>query len=359
MGKSLQNGLQAGGQGGKGTPTHTALPPGMAAPSSDPSKAITVAQSPRIEGPQEVKPQSPEKRKGGEEKSTKAVCAGGSPSSAAPAPSKGPQHCGKVKEDVPKGKGAEGTKKEKGEALSGQQPPSTASNKREMGLGRKEPEKAKKGVGGGKKEPKEMKEPAKSINKSEGAKREVGGTREKPEGVAKGMGKAKGEPRESKEAPRGGEEAPAESKAEQVESKEETGESTDQEQVMPAAVTLCTVLPCHAALLPVWLWLQAVLVAGVLQPSSLQCCSLLPQAPKDVWYEADKVWLVQQDGFALGKPSPHNTKGRSGLWCAHGIALCRWLMVPHCSHAAEARRGDTGAASGQSAGAPGCRWQHH
>lgn len=92
MGKSLQNGLQAGGQGGKGTPTHTALPPGMAAPSSDPSKAITVAQSPRIEGPQEVKPQSPEKRKGGEEKSTKAVCAGGSPSSAAPAPSKGPQH---------------------------------------------------------------------------------------------------------------------------------------------------------------------------------------------------------------------------------------------------------------------------
>ena len=101
VGKSLQNGLQAGGQGGKGTSTHTALPPGTAAPSSDPSKAITVAQSPRIEGPQEVKPQSPEKRKGGEEKSTKAVCAGGSPSSAAPAPSKGPQHCGKVKEDVP------------------------------------------------------------------------------------------------------------------------------------------------------------------------------------------------------------------------------------------------------------------
>uniref|UniRef100_A0A8C9LAS4 Myosin XVIIIB n=1 Tax=Pavo cristatus TaxID=9049 RepID=A0A8C9LAS4_PAVCR len=252
VGKSLQNGLQAGGQGGKETPAHTALPSGTVAPSSDPSKAPTVAQSPQTEGPQAVKPQSPEKRKGGEVKSPKAVCPGGSPQSAAPVPSKGPQHCGKVKEgDVPKGKGPEGTKKEKGAALSGQQPPSTASNKRELGLGRKEPEKMKKDVGGGKKEPKEMKELAKSTNKSEGAKREVGGTQEKPEGVTKGVGKAKGEPRESKEAPRRGEEAPVESKAAHVESKEETGESAAQEQVMPAAVTLCTVLSwCHAALLP-------------------------------------------------------------------------------------------------------------
>ncbi|XP_052547067.1 LOW QUALITY PROTEIN: unconventional myosin-XVIIIb [Tympanuchus pallidicinctus] len=253
VGKSLQNGLQAGGQGGKGTPTHTALPPGTAAPSSDPSKAPTVAQSPRSEGPQAVKPQSPEKKKGGEDKSPKAACPGGSPPSTAPAISKGPQHCGKVKEgDLPKGKGPEGTKKEKGAALSGQQFSSTASTKRELGLGKKELEKMKKDVGGGKKEPKEMKEPAKSTNKSEGAKREAGGTREKPEGVAKGVGKAKGEPREGKEAPQGGEEALAESKAAPVESKEETGESADQEQ-----------------------------------------------APKDVWYEADKVWLVQQDGFVL------------------------------------------------------------
>ncbi|XP_072207016.1 unconventional myosin-XVIIIb [Excalfactoria chinensis] len=245
VGKSQQNGLQASGQGGKEAPTHTALPPGTAAPSSDPSKAPTVVKSSQPEGPQAVKPQSPEKRKG-EEKSPKAVCPGGSPPSAAPAPSKEPQHCGKVKEgDVPKRKGTEGSKKEKGEALSGQQPPSTVSNKRELGLGRKETEKMKKDVGGGKKEPKEMKEPAKSTKKSEGAKREAGGTREKPEGVAKGAEKAKGEPREK-------EEASAESKAAHMESKEETRESTEQEQV-----------------------------------------------PKDVWYEADKVWLVQQDGFVL------------------------------------------------------------
>lgn len=337
VGKSLQNGLQAGGQGGKGTPTHTALPPGTAAPSSDPSKAPTVAQSPRSEGPQAVKPQSPEKKKGGEEKSPKAACPGGSPPSTAPAISKGPQHCGKVKEgDVPKGKGPEGTKKEKGAALSGQQSSSTASTKRELGLGKKELEKMKKDVGGGKKEPKEMKEPAKSTNKSEGAKREAGGTREKPEGAAKGVGKAKGEPREGKEAPQGGEEALAESKAAHGESKEETGESADQEQVMPAAVALCTVPSwCHAALLPLWLWLQAVLVAVVLQSSSLQCCSLLLQAPKDVWYEADKVWLVQQDGFVLGKPSTHSTEGRRGLWCAMARHCVSGLWLPCCSHAAE------------------------
>uniref|UniRef100_A0A8C2TA19 Myosin XVIIIB n=1 Tax=Coturnix japonica TaxID=93934 RepID=A0A8C2TA19_COTJA len=272
VGKSLQNGLQASRQGGKEPPTHTALPPGTAAHSSDTSKAPTVVQSPRPEDPQAVKPQSPEKRKG-EEKSPKAACPGGSPPSAAPATSKDPQQCGKVKEgDVPKRKGPEGTKKEKGSALSGQQPPNTVSNKKELGLGRKELEKMKKDVGGGKKEPKEMKEPAKSTNKSEGAKREAGGTREKPEGVAKGAGKAKGEPQKK-------EEAPAESKAAHMESKEETRESTEQEQVMFAAVTLCTSL-----------WLGC--------SSSLQCCSLL-QAPKDMWYEADKVWLVQQDGFML------------------------------------------------------------
>uniref|UniRef100_A0A8C2TCW5 Myosin XVIIIB n=1 Tax=Coturnix japonica TaxID=93934 RepID=A0A8C2TCW5_COTJA len=275
VGKSLQNGLQASRQGGKEPPTHTALPPGTAAHSSDTSKAPTVVQSPRPEDPQAVKPQSPEKRKG-EEKSPKAACPGGSPPSAAPATSKDPQQCGKVKEgDVPKRKGPEGTKKEKGSALSGQQPPNTVSNKKELGLGRKELEKMKKDVGGGKKEPKEMKEPAKSTNKSEGAKREAGGTREKPEGVAKGAGKAKGEPQKK-------EEAPAESKAAHMESKEETRESTEQEQVMFAAVTLCTVLQS--------LWLGC--------SSSLQCCSLL-QAPKDMWYEADKVWLVQQDGFML------------------------------------------------------------
>uniref|UniRef100_A0A803XUR7 Myosin motor domain-containing protein n=1 Tax=Meleagris gallopavo TaxID=9103 RepID=A0A803XUR7_MELGA len=278
-------GRWTGGQGD--TNTHSTAP-GTAAPSSDPSKAPTVAQSPWPEGPQAVKPQSPEKKKGGEEKSPKAACPGGSPPSAAPAISKGPQHCGKVKEgDVPKGKGPEGTKKEKGAALSGQQSSSTASPKRELGLGKKELEKMKKDVGGRKKEPKEMKEPAKSTKKSESAKREAGGTQEKPDGVAKGVGKAKGEPQESKEAPQGGEEALAESKAARVESKEETGESADQEQVMLAAVTLSTVLSwCHAALLPLWLWLQA-------------CCSLLLQAPKDVWYEADKVWLMQQDGFVL------------------------------------------------------------
>uniref|UniRef100_A0A8C2T7K5 Myosin XVIIIB n=1 Tax=Coturnix japonica TaxID=93934 RepID=A0A8C2T7K5_COTJA len=280
VGKSLQNGLQASRQGGKEPPTHTALPPGTAAHSSDTSKAPTVVQSPRPEDPQAVKPQSPEKRKG-EEKSPKAACPGGSPPSAAPATSKDPQQCGKVKEgDVPKRKGPEGTKKEKGSALSGQQPPNTVSNKKELGLGRKELEKMKKDVGGGKKEPKEMKEPAKSTNKSEGAKREAGGTREKPEGVAKGAGKAKGEPQKK-------EEAPAESKAAHMESKEETRESTEQEQCCAGVMQLSC--PCGCGCRQS-LWLGC--------SSSLQCCSLL-QAPKDMWYEADKVWLVQQDGFML------------------------------------------------------------
>ncbi|NXN70356.1 MY18B protein, partial [Himantopus himantopus] len=58
------------------------------------------------------------------------------------------------------------------------------------------------------------------------------------------VGKAKKEPGDGKEAPGDGKEAPGESK--------ETGESTDKDQ-----------------------------------------------APRDVWYEAEKVWLVQQDGFTL------------------------------------------------------------
>ncbi|XP_030357264.1 unconventional myosin-XVIIIb [Strigops habroptila] len=174
------------------------------------------------------------------EKSPKDPCLGGSPQSPAPAPSKGPQCSSKAPAkvgDTAKSTVPESTKKEKGAPLSRVEPPARAGAKRELGPARREPEKMKKDVGDGKKEPREIKKPGKTANKSEGPKEEPGRTQEKSEDVAKELGKAKEKPGEGKEAP-------GESK--------ETGESTDKDQ-----------------------------------------------APRDVWYEAEKVWLVQEDGFTL------------------------------------------------------------
>ncbi|XP_050762924.1 unconventional myosin-XVIIIb [Gymnogyps californianus] len=242
----LQNGLHTEGQGGEGVPAppRKELPPRRAAPGAIPSKASSPEPGPAAAAPKPAetpRPEAPEAAKPScPEKSPKDPHLGGSPLAPAPAPSKGPQSCSKIpaKEgDAPKGTGPEGTKKEKGAPLSHEQHPAKARAKRELGLAGKEPEKMKKDVGGDKKEPREIKKPGKTANKSEGLKGEPGGIQEKSEDVAKEVGKAKEEPEEGKEAP-------GESK--------ETGESTDKDQ-----------------------------------------------APRDVWYEAEKVWLIQQDGFTL------------------------------------------------------------
>lgn len=110
-----------------------------------------------------------------------------------------------------------------------------------------------------------------------------------------------------------------------------------------------------------------------------------PQAPRDVWYEAEKVWLIQQDGFTLGN-SPSSAldetgREQSGLWVLCPALPRCWLCplglspghsrpcpgLPHpgtltslsFSHTAEARRGDPGAASGEGEGAPGRGWHCH
>ncbi|KAM9219208.1 LOW QUALITY PROTEIN: unconventional myosin-XVIIIb [Leptosomus discolor] len=236
-GRLLQNGLHAEGQGGEGVsaPPRKALPPRTAVPGAVPSKA----QSPKP--PETPHPEAPKAAKTScPEKCPKDPRPGGSPPAPAPAPSKGPQHCSKVpakERDTPKGTGLESPQKEKGAAPSHEEPLAKARTKREPRPAKKEPEKMKKDIGGGKKEPREIKKPGKTANKSEGLKEEPGGIQEKSEDVTKKVGKVKEEPGE-------GEEAPGEVKV--------TGESTDKDQ-----------------------------------------------APRDVWYEAEKVWLIQQDGFTL------------------------------------------------------------
>ncbi|XP_074966844.1 unconventional myosin-XVIIIb [Phalacrocorax aristotelis] len=246
-GQPLQNGVHAEGQGGEGVvaPPRKELPPGRAVPGAIPSKAPSSAPSPAAAALKPVETPHPEAPKAAKlsclEKNPTDTCSGGGPVAPAPAPSKDPQCCSKVPEkegDAPKGTGPESTKKEKGAPPSHEQHPAKAKAKRELGLARKEPEKMKKDVGGGKKEPMEIKKPGKTTNKSEGPKGEMGGVQEESEDVAKEVGKVKEEPGEDKEA--------------HGESKEKTGESMDEDQ-----------------------------------------------APRDVWYEAEKVWLIQQDGFTL------------------------------------------------------------
>ncbi|XP_059683822.1 unconventional myosin-XVIIIb [Gavia stellata] len=246
-GQPLQNGLHVEGQRGEGVPAppRTELPPGGAALGAIPSKAASTTPGPAAAAPRPAETPRPEAPKAAKppcpEKSPKDPLPGGSPPAPAPTPSKGPQRCSKIpaKEgDAPKGTGAESTKKEKGAPPSHEQHAAKARARREPGPARKEPEKMKKDVGGGKKEPREIKKPGKTTNKSEELKGELGGIQEKSEDVVKEVGRAKEEPGDGKEAP--------------GESKEETGEGTAKDQ-----------------------------------------------APRDVWYEAEKVWLVQQDGFTL------------------------------------------------------------
>ncbi|XP_035421609.1 unconventional myosin-XVIIIb [Cygnus atratus] len=271
-GQPLQNGLHAEGQGGDGAPAppNTVLPPGRAAPGPGPCKAPAPTPSPAAATPRPAEtphPGAPEAAKplSCPEKSPKDAHPGGSPPAPAPAPSKGPQSCSKgpVKEgDALKGKGPEGSKKEKGAPESSKKkggpairegPAAKGRTKRELVLAKKEPEKMKKDAGGGKKELREIKEPGKTTNKSEGPKGEPGGIQGKPEDVAKEeAGKAKEKSGKSKEAPERSKEAPGDSREASMESKEETADSADQDQ-----------------------------------------------APRDVWYEAEKVWLLQRDGFTL------------------------------------------------------------
>ncbi|XP_068767615.1 unconventional myosin-XVIIIb [Struthio camelus] len=122
---------------------------------------------------------------------------------------------------------------------------------------RRGPESAKKE----KAAPKSHKEPpakARAKKEPEKMKKEVGGGKKEP-GEVKEPGKAKNESEGSKGKPGGIQEKPGDVvkeagkvKEEAGERKEEPGESTDQDQ-----------------------------------------------APSDTWYEAEKVWLVQQDGFTL------------------------------------------------------------
>ncbi|TRZ04590.1 hypothetical protein HGM15179_022514 [Zosterops borbonicus] len=178
-------------------------------------------------------------------KSPKDSFLGGSSPSPAPAPSQGPQRGSKVpvKEgDVPKGTVPESTK-EKGTPLRHEEPPAKVKTQRELLSARKEPEKMKKDVGRGKKEPREIKKPEKTTNKSESVKEEPGGIQEKSTDVGKEEGTAKESSGRSKEMSKS---------MEKDQDQEALGESTDKDQ-----------------------------------------------APRDVWYEAEKVWLIQQDGFTL------------------------------------------------------------
>uniref|UniRef100_A0A8B9ICR7 Myosin XVIIIB n=1 Tax=Anser brachyrhynchus TaxID=132585 RepID=A0A8B9ICR7_9AVES len=234
-----------------------------------------------------------------------------------PAPSKGPQSCSKgpVKEgDALKGKGPEGSKKEKGAPEGSKKgapairegPAAKGRTRRELVLAKKEPEKMRKDAGGGKKELREIKEPGKTTNKSEGPKGEPGGIQGKPEDVAKEAGKAKEKSGKSKEAPGRSKEAPGESKEASTESKEETG----------VRVQFCAAPPvrvpsaggcgggrrAEGGSAVGW---KCLCGWGRRFSCSVSCPFLhisplsTPQAPRDVWYEAEKVWLLQQDGFTL------------------------------------------------------------
>ncbi|XP_063029021.1 unconventional myosin-XVIIIb [Melospiza melodia melodia] len=313
----LRNGLKAEGQGGKGltAPPNKELPP---VPGTVPSKTPApgpaetppkkTETSPKTAAPAPKSAETPPKRaetpckpaettpkpaettpkpaetpqpgapKVGKllwpRKSLKDTFLGGSPPTPAPAPSQGPQRGSKVpgKEgDTPKGKGTilESTKKEKGTALRHEERPAKGKAQRELLSARKEPEKMKKDVGGGKPEPREVKKPEKATNKPEALKGEPGGMQEKPTDVGREVGKVKEELGKGKEMLK-------ESKG--------IGKSTDKD--------------------------QAEETSGRSQEMSKSMekeqdgeasgeSTDKDQAPRDVWYEAEKVWLMQQDGFTL------------------------------------------------------------
>ncbi|KAM4763238.1 unconventional myosin-XVIIIb [Cyanocitta cristata] len=223
------------------------------------------SETPRPGAPKVGKPFCPGK-------TPKDPCLGGSPPAPAPASSQGPQRGNKVpvKEgDTPKGTVPKSTKKEKGTPPRHEEPPAKAKAQRELLSARKEPEKMKKDVGGGKKEPREIKKPEKNTNKSEGLKGEPGGIQEKSTDVGKEVGKVKEELGKGKEMLK-------ESKG--------IGKSTDKDQTKET------------------LGKSKEMSKNVEKDQEKEASGESmdkDQAPKDVWYEAEKVWLLQQDGFTL------------------------------------------------------------
>uniref|UniRef100_A0A8C3VGP7 Myosin XVIIIB n=1 Tax=Catharus ustulatus TaxID=91951 RepID=A0A8C3VGP7_CATUS len=271
---------------------------------------------------------------------------GSSPPAPAPAPSQGPQRDSKVPVkggDVPKGtipestkkekgtipestkkengtilestkekgtapestkkeKGTvpESTKKEKGTPLRHEEPPAKAKAQKELLSARKEPEKMKKDVGGGKKEPREIKKPEKSTNKSEGLKGEPGGIQEKATDVGKEVGKVKEELGKSKEMlkdSKGNGKSTDKDQAKETSGRsKEMSKSTEKDQDKEpgwagsrgAGAWKC---PCP--------WGKHSLCSSVFLLLLPNPPLSSPQAPRDVWYEAEKVWLIQQDGFTL------------------------------------------------------------
>ncbi|XP_014109148.1 PREDICTED: unconventional myosin-XVIIIb [Pseudopodoces humilis] len=245
--------------------------------SSKPSETTPKpAETPRPGAPKVGKPLWPGK-------SPKDSFLGGSPPTPAPAPSQGPQRSSKVpvKEgDVPKGtvpestkkeKGTvpESTKKEKGTPLRHEGPPAKVKPQRELLSAQKEPEKMKKDVGHGKKEPREIKKPEKNTDESEGLKGEPGGTQEKSTDVKKEVGKVKEDLGKGKEMLK-------ESKG--------TGKSTDKDQAKETSGRSKETSKSMEKD-------QDKEASGESTDKD--------QAPRDVWYEAEKVWLIQQDGFTL------------------------------------------------------------
>ncbi|OWK61167.1 Unconventional myosin-XVIIIb [Lonchura striata] len=123
----------------------------------------------------------------------------------------------------------------------------------------------KKDVGGGKKEPREIKTPEKTTNKSEGLKAEPGGIQEKSTDVGKEVGKVKEELGKGKEMLK-------ESKG--------IGKSTDKDQAEETSG-------------------RSKGMSKSMEKDQDKESTDKEQAPGDVWYEAEKVWLVQPDGFTL------------------------------------------------------------
>uniref|UniRef100_A0A8C9MRT7 Myosin XVIIIB n=1 Tax=Serinus canaria TaxID=9135 RepID=A0A8C9MRT7_SERCA len=175
-----------------------------------------------------------------------------------------------------KGTIPESTKKEKGTPLRHEEPLAKVKAQRELLSGRKEAEKMKKDVGGGKKEPREIKKPEKATDKSEGLKGEPGGIQEKSSDVGKEVGKVKEELGKGKEVLKGSKgigKSTGKDQAEETSGRsQEMSKSTEKDQDEEASVF------------------------PLLLPNSPLSS---PQAPRDVWYEAEKVWLIQQDGFTL------------------------------------------------------------
>ncbi|XP_027508125.1 unconventional myosin-XVIIIb [Corapipo altera] len=252
-------------------PAETPRKPETASPkpaeaSSKPTKIPPKpAETPRLEVPKVVKLLCPKK-------SPKDTQQGGSPPAPAPAPSQGPQRGSKVppKEgDSSKGTDPKSTKKEKGTPPRHEEPPAKGRAQREPFPANKELEKMKKDVGGSKKEPREFKKPEKNKNKSEELKGEPGGIQEKSKDVGKEVGKVKEELRK-------GEEMLRESKG--------MNKSTDKDEAKET------------------LGKSKEIIKSMTEDQGKEASGESTdkdQAPRDIWYEAEKVWLIQQDGFTL------------------------------------------------------------